>query len=222
MDDKEKKEMALDFLICCYFGQSVDLCMAAIDRAYIDMASHTLHFTNKDSVDEKWESRLGASITILSRICDYTEDFSSWHSKTIEMIKEHYNGKLDNNSNNEKTLTEGQAQKWLNMTIKYLYVLKVLLGEDDDRLKPIIYFLNNTLEEDYEMPIDSYVLKEIGGDITWSRLEKEKYEMIEKKSFLWELENWEELMRKYKKYDKGTYQRFYEDWKKKHIKSDMM
>lgn len=221
MDEKEKKKLALDFLICCYFGQSVDLCMGAIDRAYVDMASHTLHFINKDSVDEKWESRLNASNTILSRICNYSGAFLKWHCETIEMIKERYNGKLANN-NEEKTLTEGQAQKWLNMTVKYLYVFKVLLEKDDDRLKQIKTFLDETSEDYYKMPIDSYVLKEIGGNPPWSGLSKEEYEKTSEKSFLWELEKWEELMQKYKKYDKGTYQRFYKEWKNKHVKNEKM
>ena len=56
-------------------------------------------------------------------------------------------------------LTEGQAQKWLNMTIKYIFVFANLFGNDYGRLDEINVFLNDTSVDDYKCPIDSYVLK---------------------------------------------------------------
>ena len=214
MDNNEDnvKKLAMDFLICCYFGQSKDLCKAAVDRAYVDMAAHTLHFIKKDNYKEKWECRLNASDAIIERIQKFDGEFLKWHSETIVMIKKYYDGKLEN-ENGKKTLTEGQAQKWLNMTIKYLFVLKKLLGEEDGRLKTIKTFFKRTSEVDYRMPIDSYVLIKLGGSKSWSKLEDE-YKSVDNESFLWELENWEELMLKHKRFDEETYHRYYDEKKK--------
>ena len=60
MNEKNIKELSLDFLICCYFGQSKDLVKAAIDRAYVDMASHTFTGFGAD-YETKWECRYKAS-----------------------------------------------------------------------------------------------------------------------------------------------------------------
>ena len=39
MDNTELKTLSINFLICCYFGQAENLGQAAIDSAYVDMAS---------------------------------------------------------------------------------------------------------------------------------------------------------------------------------------
>ena len=49
--DTTMELLSKNFLVCCYFGQSEDLIKAAIDRAYVDMASHTLQY-NKFTNDE--------------------------------------------------------------------------------------------------------------------------------------------------------------------------
>lgn len=221
-DEKDIKDLSMDFLICCYFGQSKDLCKAAVDRAYVDMAAHTLHFKDNDNYDEKWGSRLYASIIIVERVKDFKGDFTKWHGETIEQIKQCYEGKLDND-NDKNSLTEGQAQKWLNMTIKYLFVLKELLGEDDDRFSSIKYFFENTTKEEYRMPIDSYILKEKNyKKKTWSTLEKDDYDEVmqiedEKNSFMWELENWEKAAGNFKTYDKKSYDGFIKNKKIKRV-----
>ena len=145
------------FLACCYFGQSEDLIKAAIDRAYVDMTSHTLQYNgfkdDEDGIKEKWRCRYNASCVISDGFKNYplnNDTFDSWHKYIIEKIKHEY-GKHD--------LTEGQAQKWLNMTIKYIFVFANLFGNDYGRLDEINVFLNDTSVDDYKCPIDSYVLK---------------------------------------------------------------
>ena len=56
MEDLTKK--AYNFILQCYFGDMSDPVEAAIDRAYSDMASHTLKGF-KDYY-EKWECRFEA------------------------------------------------------------------------------------------------------------------------------------------------------------------
>lgn len=92
----------------------------------------------------------------------------------------------------------GQAQKLVNMMVKYLYIYYQCEGWGDlERLKQYAH-----------VPIDSYVLKDVFGKktyngIPWSKIESyETYRECEKEiikkakrdgfelSFLWELENW--------------------------------
>ena len=212
--DQNLRDLSMNFLICCYFGQSENLGKAAIDRAYVDMASHTI---NIDKLNTRWEYRYNASCVISSRLKEYSPEigFNEWHKETIAKIKEEY----------ERNLSEGQAQKWLNMTIKYLFVFSTLLGMEDKRLSKFNRFLTSTDASKYKIPIDGFVLR--GSDIkeiknkTWSKLGEDnsnsygdvEQELINKGyDFLWELKNWEKISKKEKKNpDKGTYARYIKD-----------
>ena len=201
---KDVKELALDFLFCCYFGRSDNLIKGAIDRAYVDMASHTLKI---DDVKVKWGYRYDASKMIEELLEKYSNYscFDVWHKELVLSIEEIYVDKLQN----------GQAEKWINMTIKYLFVLKTLLGSKDKRLSGIKDFLTNTSENDYKIPIDSYVLKGAGiKNVTWSKLDQEDYSKIqdmmgEYKVFLWELTMLESFSKEYAQDDKNSYARYY-------------
>lgn len=186
------KMQCLSFLFECYFGETEDLLKAAIDRAYVDMASHTLKKLGKD----KWYKRFEASRGIAKNLVEYPCDkksFNEWHKHSSAAIRKVYG---------ENLMSEGQAQKWLNMTIKYLFVMKELLGIE--KLEIVKVFFDNTGTADYYAPLDSYVLKgteikEIES-IKWSKIEKDKdYEGIKEQmdrmgyGFIWELENWSEF-----------------------------
>ena len=208
--DTDVKTLSINFLICCYFGQSENLGKAAIDRAYVDMAAHTL---KEPDESDKWRKRFDASCVIKQSIKNYKKgSFDEWHKEAIQKIKNTYQG----------IMTEGQAQKWLNMTIKYLFVFSTLLGVDDRRLSEFKEFLSNTDCSVYKIPIDGYVLK--GAKIpkaenSWSKFDESKYKIIDdilkeqNLDFMWELRNWE-LLSRGQKADKGTYARFLQD---KHI-----
>ena len=110
---KSIHELSLDFLICSYFGQSKDLVKAAIDRAYIDMASHTLILNVDYKV--KWNYRYQASCIIANELERYpgeNDDFDTWHKALLTEIKEVYK---------DTDFMDGQAHKWINMTIKYIF-----------------------------------------------------------------------------------------------------
>lgn len=75
------------------------------------------------------------------------KEFDDWHNKVCIKIQ-----KISQNSkelfSNNAMLTYGQAQKWLNMTLKYL----LLLGywEEDEALR---------LEKLFHVPVDSYIME---------------------------------------------------------------
>ena len=138
------------------------------------------------------------------------DNFDDWHRSVINEIKKTYVG---------HDLSEGQAQKWLNMTIKYIYIFANLFGKEDERLIEISVFLNATSADDYKCPIDSYVIRGAKVDyVPWSGLNPKKYtekynEIKEaigtQNDFIWELENWETFAKKTKP-DKNSYAAYYD------------
>ena len=76
-DKKTIKQLALDFILCCIFGQSDKLIDAAVNRAYIDMASHTMKQFKDDETKLKWTCRFNASNCITDAIKKlfYKHDF---------------------------------------------------------------------------------------------------------------------------------------------------
>lgn len=204
------KNLSINFIICCYFGQSEDLIKAAIDRAYIDMASHTLIWPDGKTTNSKWECRKDASDEIRQHLRSYpggSDSFDDWYKDTICAIEKPY-------EKQGVTLSAGQTHKWLNMTIKYIYVFSNILESDDSRLNDVESFLRGTCEKDYQAPIDRNVLKETGLDkcfSPWSKLKPDEYAELQKtlkseNDFLWELTNWESFAEKYKEVDKQSYE----------------
>ena len=103
------------FLVQCYFGSMENgAVVAAIDRAYIDMQTHTVRgekedlFTRRKVVTEILYKRI-------QELVNDEKDFDKWHRNVSKEIKTKY-----------PDFTFGQIQKWINMTIKYLFVLRQL------------------------------------------------------------------------------------------------
>lgn len=74
-------------------------------------------------------------------------DFDEWHEVKCEEIINFMNNSIDK-SNTEilkEKFTVGQAQKWVNMTLKYLWLLDALPDNID--------------ENDLHIPIDSYIIE---------------------------------------------------------------
>lgn len=207
------KKLSIDFLIQCYFGDVTDdPVLAAIDKAYIDMQTHTVK-VEKGRENALFERRRIVTEELYDaiKILPETKDpFDKWHKElTCEIQKK-------GNVKGVKPLTIGQIQKWINMTIKYCFVLKQLgIDKIDD-------YFNEKNANCFHAPLDSYVLKEIGqGEPAWSKIkEYDQYkERIKNVSFCRELEKWPEWANKAKfrqdgeerKADKGTYKRYIQD-----------
>lgn len=111
-------------------------------------------------------------------------DFDDWHKAKCEEIINFMNNSIDKSNTNilKEDFTIGQAQKWVNMTLKYLWLLNAL----PTGVKP----------EYLHVPIDSYIIKiayskkvtfkyalglEDKPKKSWSKLPKyEKYFEIQK------------------------------------------
>ncbi|MBL7814987.1 MAG: hypothetical protein JNL70_08255 [Saprospiraceae bacterium] len=109
-----------EFLIRLYFDLTEGSKKAAAKRAYRDF-SRTLRDLSKDEkekrrVKNELENILLEQIEIvLNQSFRNQEEFDFWHQKTCEKLRK---------SSDKLKLTIGQAQKWVNMTLKYMYVLK--------------------------------------------------------------------------------------------------
>lgn len=107
-----------DFLIYLYFGSVVDPYEAASNRAYLDM-NRTIRYCG---LDDSVRLELRQSVTTLLKgeiehlSIHSQEEYDAWHYQTSTKMKEIY-------AKQGIAFTYGHAQKWINMMMKYLYVL---------------------------------------------------------------------------------------------------
>lgn len=146
---KEKDEIVetkvdkdiLDYLKAIYFGDLTDPLKAANSRAYRDM-NRTIRFNGlPDATRLALREKVNAVFdTELTKLKSYSitsqDEFDAWHHSVSDKIKKLY---LDEGVK----LTYGQAQKWINMTIKYLYMLEA------NSFDGVFEFLH--------IPLDNYV-----------------------------------------------------------------
>lgn len=141
-------------------------------RAYLDLA-RTVKYKYSSSELEEMKSKksseedrdkannfIESKNNLISEICSailFSEEvieseksFDKWHEEKCKEITEKMNGNYEtvNNSDEKvlnKSFTIGQAQKWVNMTLKYLWLLDTLpAGVEPEYL---------------HVPIDSYIIE---------------------------------------------------------------
>lgn len=154
--DKQSKALR-EFFIFTYFktkeceNNHKDLIQNIINKAYNDAAMMGVYNTliNKELSDESCLAYCNATKLMMGEIYNVKvnrstqESFDTWHKKTCEKIIECY----DEVNSNKSIFTYGNAQKWLNMALKYLWLLGAL---------PI-----DIKEERLHAPIDSYILQKL-------------------------------------------------------------
>ena len=182
----------LDYFKVVYFGTNPDRLEAAVFRAYRDF-NRTLRLGALDS-NERSELRKQVTIILKEEISKLNDDkhmtqdrFDAWHRQTCDMIKRPY-------ESSEIVFSYGQAQKWLNMTFKYLYILG--------------YYSFDSVFGFCHIPIDKYVFqiakKEFGIPIpteSWSNWtdydgqymdyqKKLRFRIKDYEPLRWELKYW--------------------------------
>lgn len=148
------------------------ICAKCAKRAYLDLA-RTVKYKYSSSELEEMKSKksseedrdeannfIESKNNLISEICSailFSEEvieseksFDKWHEEKCKEITEKMNGNYEtvNNSDEKvlnKSFTIGQAQKWVNMTLKYLWLLNAL----PTGVKP----------EYLHVPIDSYIIE---------------------------------------------------------------
>lgn len=135
----------LDFYKRILFGSFNDPFEAACFRAYRDF-NRTLHLSEAGINDADKRIYLRQHVTciiresvteLLNSKCKNQDEFDKWHEKTAKEIRDWYPEKVH--------FTYGHAQKWLNMALKYLYIL----GACD--FKELTQF--------FHPPLDNYILQ---------------------------------------------------------------
>ena len=183
------KEYIQQFYKISLFGNESDSVTAAAKRAYRDFC-RTVNFTNKKSGHSEAikdvVSVIREKLKIIPEI-QSKESYDKWHDDLHKEIKDAFA---------DATLTVGQIQKWINMTMKYLIVL------DEKKVERVEPFLH--------VPIDSIVLKksknpdffkekETNKVLPWSQIDDyDQYMEFQKKiridhnepPILWEFKAW--------------------------------
>ncbi len=165
------------FYRICVFGTEENNEKAAAKRAYRDMC-RTIRF--EKGVSQKLKDDCRASVVKLIETeikncnsIDTIEKYEKFHDSLCLRIIDCYDNKTI------AQITYGQAQKWVNMTMKYLCVL---YEGQCDWLNKIYSFLH--------IPIDSIILdkarKEFPNEFPvnntpWSQLSREEYITIQNK-----------------------------------------
>jgi hypothetical protein len=169
-----KKEDWYDYLILLYFGDDNPL-SGCINKAYRDF-NRTLHglgkHKNNEILFEEGKSYLKSRIRALKKISDVIDQskFDRWHHTTCKgLIRTYKKYKYS-------FFTIGQAQKWINMTLKYIFTMSTKRLSGFEEIYPFCH-----------APVDNIILEELieydapGISCRWSRLnDYEEYIRLQK------------------------------------------
>ena len=105
-------------LIRLYFGPVTNPVRKSVNRAYRDFNRTLRGFAQHPRSSEIRSSagaHLESALSTLNTANVYTQnDFDIWHKELCTELKQLYAG---------FPFTVGQAQKWVNMSVKYLFIL---------------------------------------------------------------------------------------------------
>lgn len=200
----EKESVEMNLYVKHFLYPKIDFERAS-HLAFGDMARRTMKYrgelTDKQKEELKKEIKKSVNEILKARLAllkNDDVDFEAWHESTRNAIVSAAEG-------HNVPLNHGQAQKWLNMLIKYLYVYDM----EDYR-----FIFTGERIKALHMPIDNKVLNGLkitcpnGGG--WSRMSADEYQACQKQikealinrnpsesdekiPFYWELIHWPEL-----------------------------
>lgn len=148
-------ENALNFLLYSYFGvtrncDTDEILFAAANRAYQDASSHVLSVYDTEKADLRQK---GCELLMAFAKQLPTENYDTEHKKICDELIKLYKGKTIDGC----IFTYGIAQKWVNMTMKYLCVLLALINEGSFFNE----FHGKIPEKCLHVPLDSFMLEYI-------------------------------------------------------------
>lgn len=145
--------MVNEFLMYAYFGitkaDPKDIILKkSAERAYLDLCRTIKFKTENEDVKTEYKARICGMLVkeyaVLLNAVESSDNkqnaFDSEHNRICKEIIKAYSEISE--------FTYGQAQKWLNMMLKY-----VLLVEGDPVLKSYLH-----------IPVDSYIMQTVGSD----------------------------------------------------------
>ena len=188
----------ISFLKNAYFGAIEDIVSTAAHSAYLDL-NRTIEFKQTEAITDgiKGELRNEVADMIVSEIndlfsfpCVESVFFDDWHDSLCKRIISKYRDR-------HVCFHYGQAQKWINMTMKYFCVLNL------SEANRIVHLMH--------LPIDSNVFERADDllsipypNFRWSRMTEEQYkgyltsirDALSRQNpssapMIWEFKNWE-------------------------------
>lgn len=161
----------------------------AVRRAYRDASSHVLSIKEGKNDPKKnpyiKNNAISDVVDAVTDISNYN-DYECWHKHVCKDILTegiYKEGKVDYKGN-DREFAYGIAQKFVNMTIKYLVVLyTVMKAVDTDRVnRNYIEFYEKNLkkyEQDFHVPIDGYILEGV-----WNPDENHEFNLDDKEKII--------------------------------------
>ena len=194
LDNDDKTISAMNFLIYSYFNISMEdtseqIIDAVIKRSYRDAASHVLSFKEekKDTAgfteDEREVAKINAKKEASDKIKAYIEQLvtnkiedydKNWHENLCDDLVKIY-GKYEQYQNKEKRFTCGIAQKWVNMSVKYIYLLCYLFNYMDIGENEFSQKYAGMIEKYmhcFHIPLDSYMYRAIEQELKINKISK--------------------------------------------------
>ena len=188
----------ISFLKNAYFGAIEDIVSTAAHSAYLDL-NRTIDFRQTEAITDriKGDLRNEAANMIMSDIKNLLNNpnvdsvvFDEWHDSLCKRIISTYGAR-------QVCFHYGQAQKWINMTMKYFCVLNL------SEANRIVHLMH--------LPIDSNVFERADDLLSinypsfrWSRMTEGQYkgylasirDALSKQTpsfapMIWEFKNWE-------------------------------
>lgn len=202
-----KKENAVNFLLFGYFGITLenskdDIISAAINRAYRDAASHVLSLKDDSKKDtEKGKKLFADASELIKKFIEevLTNGAQNEYNEKHHILCEKLTSKYSNSANSGYEFSYGVAQKWVNMTMKYLSVILTIFSEYKSTHVFVNTYKNSfqAIEHSLHVPIDGYILeyvsnkkysnvepidiakKENKNNLAWSKYEKDDYQKLQ-------------------------------------------
>lgn len=228
MQQNKRLKGSIDFLMWSYFNLTLDdggeldrILGTCVERAYSDATQQGAYNTlipknnielKKASEDAKTAGGKELMGRILMLLGGEVEAFDIWHEETCGAVKRAYEKVRRNGT---ELFSYGNAQKWVNMSLKYIYTLYWLY----QAFSPECLFCEtygSTIEkyaEELHAPADSFIiealgLKDVGVWSKWDEQEYSRYQELlngtigsDESQLDWEGRNWIKVAKDRKKKD---------------------
>lgn len=159
---------SVEFLIFTYFGIDFNddfdtILKSAIKVAYNDAtmqgAYNALEKENAEEIDyDEVAQELEKAIKKL--LNDNSNSYEQWHKDICEELVKCYEKVTSNNKN--PAFSYGNAQKWVNMTMKYLYILSEIFHDFNKNLNFEKYYdIIQKLYKEFQVPVDSFIIESV-------------------------------------------------------------
>lgn len=166
---KKPEQYAIDFLLFSYFEVDLtdnveDMIDKAIEKAYRDATQQGAYNTLvKDNKEASKEAQKSACKRIKNSLDNLPpkEEYNEWHAELCKKITTEDYKKLNG------IFSYGNAQKWVNMTMKYLYIFHGLMqfynpaGDFEKNYGKKIESLISVLH----VPVDRYIMQAASDEL---------------------------------------------------------